>query len=350
MGIEFEPIWFDSLGAKSSCTLVRTPDVAILIDPGCAVMQPSYPLPEEEKLSLLEEAFHSIARAAAEADRIVITHYHYDHFLTIPEIYAEKPVWLKDPNRWINRSQWARAREFLALLANYRGGSLLPKEPEDNPALDEDPFGRLEIARTKGFGSYQRRRAELLARGRERLLKLRQLWLKGPWVEEEALKRVGIEFADGRAFKMGETTVRFTEPLFHGIEYANTGWVIAVIVEHGGAKLIYSSDLEGPTIEDYAEWIISERPNYLILDGPSTYLLGYMLNMTNLNRAIENAKRIARECEPRLEVMIFDHHLLRDRRYRERTAEVWAASPKVVTAAEFLGRKPLLDQMSKLSH
>lgn len=350
MAIEFEPIWFDSLGAKSSCTLVRTPDLAVLIDPGCAVMQPSYPLPEEEKLSLYEQAFLAVSKAAAEADHIAITHYHYDHFLTIPEIYGEKPIWLKDPNRWINRSQWARAREFLAMLAKARGGSPAPQEPEDDPTLDEDPLERLEIAKAKDFGDYQRRRAELLTQGRERFLKLKRFWLKGPWVGEEGLRELGIEFADGRLFKVGETSVRFTEPLFHGIEYAGTGWVIAVVVEHGGEKLLYSSDLEGPTIEDYAEWIISERPDYLILDGPSTYLLGYMLNRTNLNRAIGNAERIARECGPKLEVMVFDHHLLRDRRYRERTAEVWAVSAKVVTAAKLLGRKPLLDQMNKLSH
>jgi len=343
VAIEWEPIWFDSLGAKSSCTLVRTPDLAVLIDPGCAVMQPSYPLPEEEKLSLLEEAFGAIARAAAEADRIAITHYHYDHFLTIPEIYGEKPIWLKDPNRWINRSQWARAREFLAAVAEVRGGVLLTREPRNDPTLDEDPLEQLELARAKDFGDYQRRRAELLARGRERFLKLKRFWLKGPWVGEEGLRELGIEFADGRLFKVGGTTVRFTAPLFHGIEYSGTGWVIAVVVEHGGEKLLYSADLEGPTIEDYAEWIISERPNYLILDGPSTYLLGYMLNRTNLNRAIENARRIARECGRKLEVMVFDHHLLRDRRYRERTAAVWAASAKVVTAAELLGREPLPD-------
>ena len=31
MSISFELIWFDSLGAKSSCTLVKTPDVSVLI-------------------------------------------------------------------------------------------------------------------------------------------------------------------------------------------------------------------------------------------------------------------------------------------------------------------------------
>jgi len=37
-------IWFDSMGAKSSCILVDTPDIKILVDPGAAAMQPSYPL------------------------------------------------------------------------------------------------------------------------------------------------------------------------------------------------------------------------------------------------------------------------------------------------------------------
>ncbi|MFQ6090823.1 MAG: hypothetical protein ACE5LD_05230 [Candidatus Bipolaricaulia bacterium] len=219
--------------------------------------------------------------------------------------------------------------------------------PEAGPALDEDPFERLAIARAKDFGDYGRRRAELLARGRERLAKLKRLWRTGPWIGEDGLQELGIEFADGRLSKVGETTIRFSEPLFHGIEYANTGWVVAVVVEHGGERFLYSSDLEGPTIEDYAEWIISERPDYLILDGPSTYLLGYMLNRINLNRAIANAVRIAEEGDP--QVMVFDHHLLRDRRYRERTAAVWAASPKVLTAAELLGKRPLLDLINERS-
>ena len=43
--ITIKPVWFDSLGAKSSCMLVKTPDVKILIDPGIAAMQPSFPAP-----------------------------------------------------------------------------------------------------------------------------------------------------------------------------------------------------------------------------------------------------------------------------------------------------------------
>jgi len=350
MVIEFQPIWFDSMGAKSSCTLVETPDTTVLIDPGCAEMQSSYPLPEEEKFALREEAFHQISKAAKEAEHIVISHYHHDHYLPVPDLYEGKRLWLKDPNCWINKSQWQRAREFISMLIKVRprrngeksNPPLYYKEPEGELEF-EDPLKQLEIAKSKDFGDYQQRREELLERGRERLDKLEQLWLRGPWIEERALSGLGIEFADGRTIEIGETRIRFTKPFFHGIEYANTGWVIAVVIEHGREKLIYSSDLEGPTIEDYAEWIIAEQPNYLILDGPSTYLLGYMLNRTNLNRAIANALKIVRGCE-KLEVMLFDHHLLRDKKYRERTAEVWRESAKVVTAAELMGREPLLDQ------
>ena len=343
MAIDFQPIWFDSLGAKSSCTLVRTPDTTILIDPGCAVLQPRYPLPEEEKLKLLEEALKAIVQAAAQAEHIVITHYHHDHYLPFPELYSGKKLWIKDPNRWINRSQWERAREFLAGLAEAHDGTLPLKEPYREALASEDPESGLRIAMAKDFGDYQERREELLKKGRERLARLKGWWQSQPWVDVEGLRAFGleVEFADGKSLRLGETTLRFSEPLFHGIEYSTTGWVIAVVIEHSGEKLLYSSDLEGPTIEDYAEWIIKEGPTYLILDGPTTYLLGYMLNRVNLQRAVVNARRIAEECKPKLRVMIYDHHLLRDVRYQERTAEVWEASSKVVTAAEWLGLEPL---------
>ncbi|MEE8299774.1 MAG: hypothetical protein V3R28_00540 [Desulfatiglandales bacterium] len=43
-------------------------------------------------------------------------------------------------------------------------------------------------------------------------------------------------------------------------------------------------------IEDYAQWIIKENPDILILDGPPGYLFGYMVNRINLQRAIDTEK------------------------------------------------------------
>ncbi|MEM4298166.1 MAG: MBL fold metallo-hydrolase, partial [Nitrososphaerota archaeon] len=68
--IEWEPIYFDSLGAKSSSVWVKTPDVSILIDPGAAEMQPSYPMPWEEKLEHVWTAQKAIERAAKRSDTV----------------------------------------------------------------------------------------------------------------------------------------------------------------------------------------------------------------------------------------------------------------------------------------
>ena len=152
------------------------------------------------------------------------------------------------------------------------------------------------------------------------------------------LDNADVHFADGKEIKIGETKISFSNPLFHGIEYAKTGWIIATIVECEGEKIIHSSDLQGPTIEDYADWLIKENPDVLILDGPATYLLGYMLNKINMNRSIENAHRIVKEGG--LELMIYDHHLLREKKFRERTKKVWKEN--VMTAAEYNGKEPLV--------
>jgi hypothetical protein len=163
-------------------------------------------------------------------------------------------------------------------------------------------------------------------------------------------KDTKVKFADGREFKLGKTKLRFTKPLFHGVEFSRVGWVFATVIEFEGKKLIHTSDINGPVIEDYAEWIIRENPHILILDGPMTYMLGYTLNLTNFRRTIENMLRIIKETET--DVIIYDHHLPREPRFRERTREVWECAKrlkrKVFTAADFLGKKPVVLADEKL--
>ena len=153
-----------------------------------------------------------------------------------------------------------------------------------------------------------------------------------------------VKYPEGKKFKFGNTSLRFSKPLFHGIEFSRVGWVFYTIVEHENEKFIHSSDLDGPIIEDYAQQIIHENPQVLILDGPMTYMFGYLLNRINLNRAVENTVEIVHEIDA--ELIIYDHHLPRDRKFRERTEKVWKVAKeenkKVMTAAEFLGRVPVV--------
>lgn len=338
-------IWFDSMGAKSSCILIKTPEIKILIDPGVAAMQPGYPLPDEEKSKLRNTALECIREASKEADTIFISHYHYDHH-TLPreagKIYEGKTLWIKNPNIWINQSQWKRARIFLEGLIGNK--SQIIYTSNFSSFSIQNSLLNLPIAQGKNYGSYQKRKNEIIKKGKDWLKKLQEKWNQGPRVDEENLKKHKIFFADGKEFQAGATRVRFTLPLFHGMEYDRLGWVIGIVIERVKTKLIYTSDLQGPIIEDYARWIAKEKPSILLLDGPATYLLGYMLNTINLQRCINNLLYILDNTSPK--IFILDHHLLRDQRYRDRISRVYAHAlrkgKKILTAAEWYKETPLI--------
>ena len=157
--------------------------------------------------------------------------------------------------------------------------------------------------------------------------------------------KITVIFPEERTFTFGDTKLRFSKPLFHGIEYAGVGWVFATIVEYKDKKIFHSSDVSGPMIEDYADLIIKENPSILFLDGPTTYLFGYILNRINLERTIDNTVRIIKEIDA--DVIIYDHHLTRENKFRERTKRIWdtavKTNKKVVTAAEYLGEKTVVE-------
>jgi predicted metallo-beta-lactamase superfamily hydrolase len=185
-----------------------------------------------------------------------------------------------------------------------------------------------------------------LAKWRDRYEDRVERWRTEAWVAEPPFAR----YADGERITVGDTEIRFLGPWLHGIEYARTGWVLPVVVETPETTFLHSSDLQGPVIEDDAQAIVDEDPDVLFLDGPATYLLGPMLNWTNLQRSIDNAAWSLREVDP--ELMVFDHHLLREPKYRQRTSEVWELAGEgynVQTVAETRGEEPMIDRVSRWS-
>jgi len=341
--VKFEPVWLDSLGAKSFCVSVVTPDCSLLIDPGVSVMHPSFPASEEDKIRWLKAGRKSIRKAAEKADVIVISHYHYDHFSPGDlDIYRGKLLLAKNPNRYINDSQRERAYRFFQKLYKTHGVDLKEVMEKPKQADYPNPLSSLPLAMSKGYGDYQRRREELLKKGYKWFKRRVEKWNSYRRIPEVNMEGLKVIFADGKTVRIGDTKISFSKPLFHGIEYSRVGWVLMTVVEYQGWKLIHSSDLNGPIIEDYAELIIKENPDILFLDGPMTYMLGYTLNRINLNRAVENAARIISETTTKL--VIYDHHLPREPRFKEHTRKVWEEADrmgrKVITAAEYLGRKP----------
>lgn len=114
--MEIEYVAFDSLGVKSSCVLIKTPDVRICVDPGIAIETGSFPFPWHIKLVCEEKYKLRIAKACAKADVITISHYHYDHHQPIPNWYKGKILLIKDPKKAINKSQKERASYFIQLV------------------------------------------------------------------------------------------------------------------------------------------------------------------------------------------------------------------------------------------
>ncbi|MEF8873876.1 MAG: MBL fold metallo-hydrolase [Candidatus Thermoplasmatota archaeon] len=352
--IDVKPVWSDSMGAKSMCVKIETSDTSIVVDPAAAVMQKSFPLKTERKYALLDEARGEIESASEEVEHVFISHYHYDHHflpdtsgINFSSVYPDKEIWMKDPNKWINPSQWKRSRKFLQALLDVGESEKDLEEFETEPDEEEyqDPLNGLPLLQEIDEGDYEERREELHEKWREKFFRRTEMWKEEKHVKEPL---ENVHYADGETIKVGKTTIRFTEPLFHGIEYSKTGWVIALIIEKGREKFIYTSDIQGPTIEDYAEWIIQEDPDFLIMDGPATYLLGYMLNNFNLDRSIENASRVIKECD--FETMLYDHHLTRESNFKEKTEDVWKAVEKtegeVLTYREYLEcKRPLVEDI-----
>ena len=346
----FRLIWFDSLGAKSSCMLVKTSDVSVLIDPGAAVMHGSFPASPEDKAAWLRSAWEEIKRAVVEADVIVVTHYHYDHFSREPSFYRGKLLLAKNPNCYINDSQRRRAEDFYSSLWSFFKKTSLEKELEEPVVRDyPNPLSELDLALRKDFGDYSERRRELLDKGLKWFRGRVEKWRSLKWIPELKSRELRVEFADGRVFEFGGTILKCSKPLFHGIEFSRLGWVFSVVIESGKWKFMYSSDLNGPIIEDYAEYIIRENPDVLVLDGPATYMIPYTLNLINLRRSIENICRIIRETKTGLTIL--DHHLLRDKLYRKRLEEVYKTAERenkrVVSAAEYLGKTPKILEVTK---
>lgn len=347
--MQFQLLWFDSLGAKSVATLVKTPDVSILIDPGAAVMQPSFPATSVQKAKWKAKATKKIIKASKKADIIILTHYHYDHYFPRRmDLYEGKTLLVKSPNEYINDSQRDRSQTFFQRICKEFGKEELKEKLRERKEKEyPDPLSNLPLAREKDFGDYHERREELLEKWRERFYRRVENWHEVKWIPPMDLGDVDIRFADGNTYQFGNTRIRFSRPLFHGIEYSRVGWVIAPVITYNGEKIIHSSDLNGVYIEDYAKWLWEEDPHVLILDGPPTYMLGYMLNKINLRRCVRNTCKILKRTS-NLDLMIYDHHLLREKKYKKRTKKVWETGKhedvQVVTSAGYKGKTPVIEK------
>lgn len=105
----------DSMGVRSLATVVEVGSLVIGIDLGASLAPRRYGLPPHEiEYKRLEEALEKAEYWLMQSHVVVITHYHYDHYMRDkPELYRGKLLLVKDPRHNINRSQAIRSYVFL---------------------------------------------------------------------------------------------------------------------------------------------------------------------------------------------------------------------------------------------
>jgi len=294
--ISVVPLAAESLGVRSMCTYVETPEVRILLDAGVSLCPDRFRLPPHPtEFKAIDNCRRKIAEAAEKAEIVTLSHYHFDHHTpsyedwlcnwtvateTARQIYENKTVLIKNPKEKINYSQRRRGWMF-----------------------------------QKTGGKYARK----------------------------------LEIADGKTFIYGKVTkVRFSEPVFHGPENSTLGWVLIATVEYQNEKFMFAPDIQGPMSATTLEIIAKERPQLLMLGGPPLYLAKFKVDEEQLQLGLRNLEKVVKT----VQCAILEHHILRDENWREKTNNVFAvacgAGCKVLTAAEFLGKENMfLEAMRK---
>jgi predicted metallo-beta-lactamase superfamily hydrolase len=299
--IRIVPVAAESLGVRSMCTCVETPDVRILLDAGVSLCPNRFGLPPHPKeFKTIVECRKKIAEAAERAEVVTISHYHFDHHTPSFE------DWL---------CNWTAPHETAGEI--YEGKTILMKNP------------------TESINYNQRHRA----------------WMFQLTGGKHARKLVT---ADGKTFTFGSATqVRFSEPVFHGPEGSELGWVLMTTVEFQGERFMFAPDVQGPMSMHSLELILAGRPQCIMIGGPPTYLADFKASPNQIQVGLRNLEKVVEN----VPLTILEHHILRDENWVDKTGSVFekatSVGHRVLTSAEYLGkanmfleavRKRLFDQ------
>lgn len=160
---------------------------------------------------------------------------------------------------------------------------------------------------------------------------------RGKKFKENVESMCELIYSDDSSHNFGKTNISFSPAFFHGPEDVSLGYVVMTSIDDGLKKVLHASDVQGPITQSATEYIIEQKPDLLIMDGPPTIFKGWKISGKDIDNAAENLLKIIEEtkCE-----VILDHHLLRDIRYKENFPKPYELKgSKVKTFAEYLGNE-----------
>ncbi len=148
-----------------------------------------------------------------------------------------------------------------------------------------------------------------------------------------------IDNADGGKYEFGNTTLEFSEAVPHGTN-TRLGYVVELAITDRDETFLHTSDVEGPSLDEQVNFIIKSQPHVVACDGPMTYMM-YRYGKEALKRSMANLIKIIEETP--IKVLILDHHLLRDLKWKEKMQPVFDSGEEhgclVQTFAEFAGQE-----------
>ena len=283
--IKVTPIAEESLGVRSMCTYVETSDVKILLDAGASLAPKrlGYP-PHPREYQALIESRKRIGKTAEKAEIITISHYHFDH----------------------------HTPSFTDWFTNWSSAETAKKIYEDKIVLAKSYRSMVNAS--------QRRRG----------------WMFKKTGGSYAKK---LETADSTSFTFGDTKLQFSDPVFHGTENSDLGWVLMTTIEHEDEKILFTSDIQGPIEVSTLNKILAQQPQLVIVGGPPTYLTGVRINQEEIKQGMQNLKWLVEN----IPLTIIEHHPFRDENWKKLFQPIFdsatEAGNKILTAAEFAGEK-----------
>jgi len=280
--IEIQPIAAESLGVRSLCTFVRTPDVSILLDPSAALAKRYGFEPHPLEYKALRESLGAIQSLANEASILSISHYHYDHV---------RPGF---QNFLYNLSTQNERKMQVA------GKTVFAKDNREN------------------INSSQRRRG--------------YYFLKD--IKHDAKD---IQWVDGRSFNFGDTTITYSHPLPHGPNGSQLGFVLATTIEHSGTRFLFAPDIQGPISKETFSYILTIEPELAIIGGPPLYLS--QVSTQEKQSALYCLSNLA----VLIPTLVVDHHNMRGGNWSEWIKPVLNASNEsgnsLLSMAELAGKE-----------
>jgi Predicted hydrolase (metallo-beta-lactamase superfamily) len=276
IAMEVKLIAFESFGVRSQATLVYTGDVKIAIDPAVSLAPRRFGLPPHAK------EVERMLELAKEIEREAIE----ADIIVVTHYHYDH----HDPGKFVNNNI-------------YKDKTLVIKNPEVNINPNQ-----------------KYRRAPFF-------LKI---------IKDKPNK---IIYGDGKVIKLGNTEISFSNALPHGAD-KKLGYVMPVFIKAKGESFLFTSDVEGIPLDEHLHYVKKMKPDFIVLDGPLTYLLGSALSDEEFLKSINNIKEVIRGG---IRTMIIDHHVMRDPNYDERISQLRDEAERfkveLFNAAQYM-RKP----------